>query len=107
MKKHMRTTQSFTQKVKDELCQNQYDSKERLRALLSAYIRINGSVIFQQKQSLLSLETENAKIAKFIYQSINQLYEADAHLTFYKNQRRKNNLCHYDKRKNPSRLSKT
>ncbi|HOZ02505.1 MAG TPA: DNA-binding protein WhiA [Bacilli bacterium] len=85
----MRTTQSFTQKVKDELCQNQYDSKERLRALLSAYIRINGSVIFQQKQSLLSLETENAKIAKFVYQSINQLYEADAHLTFYKNQRRK------------------
>ena len=85
----MRTTQSFTQKVKDELCQNQYDSKERLRALLSAYIRINGSVIFQQKQSLLSLETENAKIAKFIYQSINQLYEADAHLTFYKNQRKK------------------
>lgn len=85
----MRTTQSFTQKVKDELCQNQYDSKERLRALLSAYIRINGSVIFQHKQSLLSLETENAKIAKFVYQSINQLYEADAHLTFYKNQRRK------------------
>jgi DNA-binding protein WhiA len=85
----MRTTQSFTQKVKDELCQNQYDSKERLRALLSAYIRINGSVIFQQKQSLLSLETENAKIAKFIYQSINMLYEADAHLAFYKNQRRK------------------
>lgn len=85
----MRTTQSFTQKVKDELCQNQYDSKERLRALLSAYIRINGSVIFQQKQSLLSLETENAKIAKFIYQSINQLFEANAHLTFYKNQRRK------------------
>jgi len=85
----MRTTQSFTQKVKDELCQNQYDSKERIRALLSAYIRINGSVIFQQKQSLLSLETENAKIAKFIYQSINQLYEADAHLAFYKNQRRK------------------
>ena len=85
----MRTTQSFPQKVKDELCQNQYDSKERLRALLSAYIRINGSVIFQQKQSLLSLETENAKIAKFVYQSINQLYEADAHLTFYKNQRRK------------------
>ncbi|MDD4104111.1 MAG: DNA-binding protein WhiA [Bacilli bacterium] len=85
----MRTTQSFTQKVKDELCHNQYDSFERLKALLSAYIRINGSIIFQNKQSSLLLETENAKIAKFVYQQINQLYNADAHLSFYRNQRKR------------------
>ncbi|HNX16055.1 MAG TPA: DNA-binding protein WhiA [Bacilli bacterium] len=85
----MRTTQSFTQQVKDELCQNQYESSERLKALLSAYIRINGSMIFQKQQSRLSLETENARIAKFIYQSINQLYQAGAHLSFYKNQKKK------------------
>ncbi|HPY80187.1 MAG: DNA-binding protein WhiA [Erysipelotrichaceae bacterium] len=85
----MRTTQSFTQKVKDELCHNQYDSFERLKALLSAYIRINGSIIFQNKQSSLLLETENAKIAKFVYQQINHLYNSDAHLSFYRNQRKR------------------
>jgi len=85
----MRQTQSFTQIVKEELCNNTYEDKERLKALLSAYIRINGSVIIHDRQSQLSLETENAKIAKFIYQSINDVYQADAHLSFYRNSRKK------------------
>lgn len=85
----MRQTQSFTQIVKEELCQNTYLEKDRLKALLAAYIRINGTVVFHQKQSALSLETENAQIAKFIYQHINEVYDADAHLSFYKNNRQK------------------
>ena len=78
----MKKTQSFTKQVKEELCSNVYESNDRLRALLAAYIRINGSLVFRDHKSLLTLKTENAKIAKFIYQTINSIYDADAHLSF-------------------------
>lgn len=78
----MKQTQSFTKTVKEELCSNTYESQDRLRALLAAYIRINGSLIFRDRKSLLTMNTENAKIAKFIYQTINSTYNADAHLSF-------------------------
>ena len=41
----MRSKSSFTSRVKEELVNNTYPSTDRLRALLSAYIRINGSVL--------------------------------------------------------------
>ena len=73
---------SFTRKVKEELCGNEYTSKDRLRALLAAYIRINGSLLFRDKKSYLTLSSENAKIARFIYETINNIYDAGAHLSF-------------------------
>ena len=63
--------ESFTRKVKEELCANTYESKDRLRALLAAYIRINGSLVFRDKKSCLTLSSENAKITRFIYETIN------------------------------------
>ena len=74
--------ESFTRKVKEELCGNEYTSKDRLRALLAAYIRINGSLVFRDKKSCLTLSSENAKITRFIYETINGIYNADAHLSF-------------------------
>lgn len=66
--------ESFTKKVKEELCRNEYESIDRLKALLAAYIRINGGFVFHNKKSYVSLETENALIAKFIYKIINEAY---------------------------------
>ena len=74
--------ESFTRQVKEELCSNEYTSQDRLRALLAAYIRINGSLIFRDKKSYLTMSNENAKIARFIYETINNIYQADAHLSF-------------------------
>ena len=74
--------ESFTRKVKEELCSNEYTSQDRLRALLAAYIRINGSLGFRDKKSYLILTTENAKISRFIYETINNIYSTDAHITF-------------------------
>lgn len=85
----MKQTQSFTKTVKEELCANAYESQDRLRALLAAYIRINGSLIFRDRKSLLTLNTENAKIAKFIYSTINSTYNADAHLSFSSSNKKK------------------
>lgn len=74
--------ESFTKKVKEELCNNEYTSQDRLRALLAAYIRINGSIGFRDKKSYLTLSSENAVISRFIYETINSIYKSDAHLIF-------------------------
>ncbi len=74
--------ESFTKKVKEELCSNDYTSQDRLRALLAAYIRINGSIGFRDKKSYLTLTSENAVISRFIYETINSIYQSDAHLLF-------------------------
>ncbi len=76
----MRSKTSFTSQVKEELVTNSYPSSDRLRALLSAFIRINGSLLFRHKRTLLQLNMENAKIGKFIYQTINDIYHVDAEL---------------------------
>ena len=71
---------SFTSQVKEELTQNEYTSLERLRALLAAYIRINGSLGIRNKATRLTLKSENAKISKFLYTTINEIYDAHAKL---------------------------
>ena len=76
----MRSKNSFTSQVKEELVSNTYPSADRLRALLSAYIRINGSLVFRHKRTLLQLNMENAKIAHFIYKNINDIYNTKADL---------------------------
>ena len=76
----MRSKSSFTSQVKEELVSNTYPSSDRLRALLSAYIRINGSLVFRHKSTLLQLNMENAKIAQFIYKNINDIYKTNAEL---------------------------
>lgn len=79
----MKTKESFTSRIKEELATNDYPSSDRLRALLAAYIRINGSLIFRGKNTYLSLTTENAKIGKFIYQTLNDIYDCHAHLSIH------------------------
>ena len=76
----MRKEFSFTSQVKEELTQNEYNSLERLRALLAAYIRINGSLVIRNKATRLTLKSENAKISKFLYTTINEIYDAHAKL---------------------------
>ena len=77
----MKNLVSFTQTVKEELVSNEYESLERLKALLSAYLRSNASLTFANKKTNLVLKNENAKIAKFIYSHINDIY-GKAHLSF-------------------------
>lgn len=89
----MKTKESFTKRIKEELATNEYESGDRLRALLAAYIRINATLVIRNKQTILSLTTENAKIGKFIYQTINSIYDANAHLEIYsKTNLSKNNV---------------
>ncbi len=63
---------TFSQFVKEELVSDVSLSKERLLALLSAYIRINGALSFSNKKTNVILKSENAKIIKFIYQGLKE-----------------------------------
>lgn len=78
----MDKTVSFATQVKEELISNTYESKDRLRALLSAYIRINGHVSFKRGETIIILQSENAKVARFIYLSLKNLYNANCRLEF-------------------------
>lgn len=69
----MQAKVSFTQKVKEELCTIPF-SDEHLRAFLAAFIKVNGHLSISDGKSMIVCKTENAKIARFIYHSIDRIY---------------------------------
>lgn len=90
----MSKTISFTQKVKEELCSNEYPSQDRLKALLAAYIRITGHVILKDKKTIISFQTENGKIARFVYQTVVDIYQAPVRFVFRKKSRFSKNMVY-------------
>ena len=75
---------SFAAHVKEELCSNTYESLSKKKAILSAFIRINGIVTFRNKRTYLTLTTENAKIVKFIYSLILDIFPSNVSLSYQK-----------------------
>lgn len=71
---------SFTKQIKEELCSLELDSEEA-RSLISAFARNNGNLSFSSKNSKLTLKTENANIAKYIYKLIKQEFD-DVEISF-------------------------
>lgn len=86
---------TFSRLVKEELVSNEY-SDERIRALLSGYIRINASVSFRNKITHIVLKNENAKISKFIYSHLTSLYGQVATLSYMKKWNTKRNYYFID-----------
>lgn len=78
----MKKNISFAKTVKEEITLNEYPSLPRLKALLSAYIKITSSIIFKNKDTHLLIKSENAKIAKFFYENITKLYNVEAHIDY-------------------------
>lgn len=65
---------SFTNEIKNEIASNLSLNEEMKKSLLAAFIRVNGTIKFKNKNEFLILRTENAKVAKFIYSLIKDLY---------------------------------
>ena len=82
---------SFTKTVKDEIISSDLGSVDKKKAFLSAYIKINGVVIFRNKESILQLHFKDAKVAKFLYSLLIEIYKSDAHLSYVN----KNKSRHY------------
>lgn len=80
---------TFSKTVKEELVSDVILSNERKSALLSAYLRINGIISYANKKTNIVLKSENAKIIKFIYSGLKDLFpDIDISLNYFK----KNNI---------------
>lgn len=65
---------TFTQEVKEELCS--YDFQEwQLLSILAGFVKVNGVLHIFQDGLELSLQSENSKIAKMIYNTIRLLFK--------------------------------
>lgn len=73
---------SFAIHVKEEIADAEIESLAAKKALLSAYIRINGELTIRSRKSLLSLKSQNAKIIKYIYQLILDVLPTNTHINF-------------------------
>ena len=81
---------TFSQNVKNEIAREVDFSNERRKALLSAYLRINGAILFKNKETNLRLKTDNSKVAKYIYVSLKNLFpDFDIKLDFIKRNNKK------------------
>jgi len=78
----MEVQTSFTQQIKEELCELPFDETKD-KSLLSSFIRVSGSIVFNSAEIKLVLKTENNKVAKYIYSLLKKIYPAlDINFTF-------------------------
>jgi len=76
---------TFSQIVKNEISNEDSFSNERRKALLSAYLRNDGVLIFKNRETNLRLKSDNAKIAKYIYKNLKSFFKDEAiHLSYEK-----------------------
>ncbi len=91
----MQNKVTFASLIKEELISEVDLSFERLQALLSAYIRINAVLSFENKKTIVILKTEKAKIARFLYSSLKRIKEdIDVRLDFVRKNNRKKTFYH-------------
>lgn len=81
---------TFSQTVKQEIASEKDFSTERKKAVLSAFLRVNGVLVFKNHRTNLKLKTDNSKVARYIYTSLKKIYgEEIAHLSFSKRNNKK------------------
>lgn len=72
---------SFTQEVKEEICSQEYKIDE-MKALLSGFVKVNGTISFSNRLPKIILKTENAKIAKLIFKCFQQVFMVSPLFTY-------------------------
>ena len=83
---------SFSTDIKNELVRNNYTTSEKI-SLLSALIKINGSLNMSNKTLVIDIRTENAKTAKLIFLIVQEIYQIDCRLLVSKKDKlNKNNV---------------
>lgn len=81
---------SFATIVKEDIVQNHQQvinayAPARLKALLAAFIRLNGTLSLSRGEERLLLKTDNAKIARFMYHIVKQIYQVIPSFSYLKN----------------------
>jgi DNA-binding protein WhiA len=81
---------SFTIKVKEEIIA----ASSKDKAELSALIKMSGSVGLTNQGLTLSISTENAKIARHIYQLMESRYQSNPELRHQQDQSQEKSCLH-------------
>ena len=89
----MQKIDSFTKEIKEEICSfNELTTSQEI-SLLSAYIRTNGSLVFKNLNDYIILESENAKVIKFIYGLLkNNFSFANIHFSYKRKMKLNKNI---------------
>ena len=83
---------SFSTDIKNEIVRYEYTLTEKL-ALLSALVKINGTLSMSNNSLVIDIRTENAKSAKLIFLIVQQAYNIDCRLLVSKKDKlNKNNV---------------
>ena len=83
---------SFSTDIKNEIARNEYSHEEQV-ALLSSLVKINGTLSMSNKNLVVDIRTESAKVAKLIFLMIQSIYKIDCRLLVSKkNKLNKNNV---------------
>lgn len=83
---------SFTSEVKKQICQEELDA-QMMKAQLCALFQMRASLHMNWQGMYLSFQTENATIAKHVFQMMKKLYDVDPRLSVLKKmQLKKNNI---------------
>lgn len=83
---------SFTSEVKNQICKDEVDANAS-KAQLCALFQIRASLHMNWQGMYLSFQSENATIAKHVFQLLKQNYHVDPRLAVLKKmQLKKNNI---------------
>jgi hypothetical protein len=77
---------SFTSLVKEEIITKPF-VPARLKALIAAFFKANGRYLISNRETRLELKSEHAKIAKYLYVKIKELYDIDARFAYTQSKR--------------------
>jgi len=79
----MKSKLTFTQSVKEEICENDFTNLQYLD-VLSGFIMTNATYVEEEDKRKIVLATENAKIAKLIFKALNQTFNVTPLFTYQK-----------------------
>ena len=81
---------SFTSEIKAQICKEEVD-RNQARAQLCALFQMRASLHMNMSGMYLSYQTENANIAKHVFQLMKMVYDVNPRLSVVKNMRLKKN----------------
>ena len=87
------TSVSFTQKVKEEVATTPLQG-DVARSFLSSFIQINGHITIRNRETILTVETENAKIAKNVYMMVRERYGVSLNFSYRKKMKFDKKVCY-------------
>ena len=79
---------SFTSEIKAQICKEEVD-RNQARAQLCALFQMRASLHMNVSGMYLSYQTENANIAKHVFQLMKMVYDVNPRLSVVKNMRLK------------------